>query len=94
AWTLYQRETVETADGGQVRDYPRLAYGAAHLGADVAAARGGDVALRLVSALAQAALAWLVAFLVLASLVWRGSGLRWGEVARAMLAGRTVLAWR
>ena len=29
AWTLYQRETVETAAGGQVREYPRLAHGAA-----------------------------------------------------------------
>ncbi|MBV2264887.1 MAG: ABC transporter permease [Thauera sp.] len=94
AWALYQRETVETADGGQVRDYPRLAHGAAHLGADPGAARDGDVALRVAKALAQAALAWLLAFVVLASLVWRGSGLRWGEVAAAVLAGRTVLAWR
>jgi len=94
AWTLYQRETVESADGGQVREYPRLAHGAAHLGTDPAAARGGDVTLRVGKALTQAALAWLLAFLVLASLVWRGSGLRWGEVALAMLAGRTVLAWR
>ncbi|HNB04586.1 MAG TPA: ABC transporter permease, partial [Thauera aminoaromatica] len=48
----------------------------------------------LAKALAQAALAWLLAFVVLASLVWRGSGLRWGEVAAALLAGHTVLAWR
>ncbi|HRG72316.1 MAG TPA: ABC transporter permease subunit, partial [Thauera aminoaromatica] len=94
AWTLYQRETMETADGVQVRDYPRLAHGAAHLGADPGPARAGDLALRLAKALAQAALAWLLAFVVLASLVWRGSGLRWGEVAAALLAGHTVLAWR
>ena len=94
AWTLYQRETMGTADGGQVRDYPRLAHGAAHLGADPGPARAGDLALRLAKALAQAALAWLLAFVVLASLVWRGSGLLWGEVAAALLAGHTVLAWR
>ena len=94
AWTLYQRETMETADGVQVRDYPRLAHGAAHLGADPGPARAGDLALRLAKALAQAALAWLLAFVVLASLVWRGSGLLWGEVAAALLAGHTVLAWR
>lgn len=42
----------------------------------------------------QAALWWAGVFLVLTTLVWRGSELGWGEVAGAMLAGRTVLAWR
>ncbi len=32
--------------------------------------------------------------MVLATLVWRGSGLGWGEIVAALLAGRTVLAWR
>ena len=44
-------------------------------------------------ALAQTVLAWLLASSCSASLVWRGSGLRWGEVA-PLLAGHTVLAWR
>lgn len=93
AWTLYQREAVELPDGRQVRDYPRLVHGAAHLAAP-AEARAGDVAARLLRAVGLAALWWTGAFLGLASLVWRGSGLGWAEVAGALLAGRTVLAWR
>ena len=93
AWTLYQRETMELPDGRQVRDYPRLAHGAAHLQTP-AEARSGDVGARLLRAAGQAALWWAGAFLLLATLVWRGSGLGWGEVAWAMLSGHTVLAWR
>ena len=93
AWTLYQREAMELPDGRQVRDYPRLVHGAAHLDTP-AEARAGDVAARLLTAAGQAALWWAGVFVVLTTLVWRGSGLGWGEVAGAMLAGRTVLAWR
>ncbi|WP_281048708.1 ABC transporter permease [Thauera sp. GDN1] len=93
AWTLYQRETMELPDGRQVRDYPRLTHGAAHLQTP-AEARSGDVGARLLRAAGQAALWWAGAFLLLATLVWRGSGLGWGEVAWAMLSGHTVLAWR
>lgn len=93
AWTLYQRETMELPDGRKLRDYPRLAHGAAHLEAPQAM-RAGDVATRLLRAAGQAASWWAGAFLVLATLIWRGSGLGWGEVARALLSGRTVLAWR
>ncbi len=94
AWTLYQREPMETADGRQVRGYPRLAHGGAHLGEAPAAARAGDLVAGLAKALGQAAAAWLGIFLALATVVWRGSGHGWGEVATALLCGRTVLAWR
>jgi peptide/nickel transport system permease protein len=93
AWTLYQREAMELPDGRQVRDYPRLAHGAAHLEAP-GEARAADVAARLLQAAGQALLWWWGAFVLLTTLVWRGSGLGWGEVAGAMLSGRTVLAWR
>ncbi|MDX9717051.1 MAG: ABC transporter permease, partial [Thauera sp.] len=93
AWTLYQRETIELPDGRQVREYPRLVHGAVHLDLP-AEARAGDVGARLLRALGQAVLWWCGAFLVLATAVWRGSGLSWSEVAGAMIAGRTVLAWR
>ena len=91
AWTLYQRETVETADGGQVRDYPRLATAPPtsartwppHAVATWAAA--GEARSR------RRRLAWLVAFLMLASLVWRGSGCAGrggaGDARRAYRAG-------
>lgn len=93
AATLYQRETVELAGGGQLRDYPRLAHGAAHL-QDAARERAADVGARLFAAALQAAALWLVLGLLVVTLVWRGSGHRWSEIARAVLGGHTVLAWR
>ena len=93
AWALYQREAMELADGRQVRDYPRLVHGAAHLQAPERE-RGADVAARVARAVGQAALWAGLAFLLLVTMVWRGSGLGWGAVAAAILGGRTVLAWR
>ncbi|MBS0545855.1 MAG: ABC transporter permease [Proteobacteria bacterium] len=93
AFTLYQRETVQAPGGGQQRIYPRLVHGAAHLG-DPEAARGGDVALRTLSALGMAAAAWAVAFLIAVWRVVRSERLAWGVAVPALLRGRTVLAWR
>jgi len=93
AWRLYQRETMELEDGRQVRDYPRLVHGAAHLQVPEHE-RSADVAARVLSAVGQAALWSVLAFLLLVTMVWRGSGLGWGAVAAAVLGGRTVLAWR
>lgn len=67
----YVKSVVEVrdADGNirQIRDYPRLKYGAAHLGADLHAdekekaeeARDRDVGVRLLCALVLAVVAWL-----------------------------------
>lgn len=93
AWQLYQRETIELPGGGQVRDYPRLVHGASHL-EDPVADKGADLSRGVLAGLGQALLAWLATFVVLATLVWRGSGLGYGEIVAALLAGRTVLAWR
>lgn len=42
---LYAKESIETADGGQLRDYPRLRFGGAHL--TDPSQRDGDVAKRI-----------------------------------------------
>lgn len=90
---LYQREAMELPDGRQVRDYPRLVYGAAHL-QHPEVEEAADITQRLVRALGQGVLAWLAIFITLATFVWHGSGLRWSDIALAMLSARTVLAWR
>lgn len=93
AFTLYQRETVEAAGGGQVREYPRLLHGAAHLD-DPARERAADIGARMRVALAWAAAFGLGAALMLATALWRSHGGRWLDSAGALLGGRTELAWR
>ena len=67
----FTKELMELPDGRQVRDYPRLMYGGAHL-KDSDRDWAGDVARRALAGFAYAALAWLVlATLVSAQLARR-----------------------
>lgn len=62
ACQLFTRETVTLADGRQVRIYPRLRYGGAHLD-DPERQRTGDIMVRVGYGLAGGALAWLALWL-------------------------------
>ncbi|HZP93396.1 MAG TPA: ABC transporter permease [Burkholderiales bacterium] len=90
---LYAKETVEGPDGRQIRVYPRLKYGGAHL-QDPERDWAPDVLRRAVAGVAAAALLWN---LVLAgAIAWlaarRGQGFRatWQTVWR----GQTDVPWR
>jgi peptide/nickel transport system permease protein len=71
---LFQKETLERPDGTTVRDFPRLAYGGAHL--KDAAGRDADLALRVGVGFAGAALLWALIVLAGRHTVAR----RWPEV--------------
>jgi peptide/nickel transport system permease protein len=89
---LYAKETVETADGKQVRVFPRLRHGGAHL-QDPQTQWAADVAWKAARGAALAAAAWtLLATLAvgLAARYWRvGWGVAWGRLWR----GETRFAW-
>ncbi len=91
AITLFVKETLERPDGTQVRDYPRLRYGGAHL--DDPRDHTADVALRAVLGAGQGALlAFLV--LVLAGAAYaRRHRLPWATATARLLRGETVLPW-
>ena len=70
---LYARETIEQPGGGQVRDFPRLKWGGAHL-EDPANGRGRDIVLRLLAGVVSGSAAWLIlmiAWLHRAQQSWR-----------------------
>jgi peptide/nickel transport system permease protein len=56
----HAKETLTRTDGTQVRDYPRLAHGGAHL-ADPERERNGDIARTALRGVGIAALPWLLA---------------------------------
>jgi peptide/nickel transport system permease protein len=91
AWWSFQREP-RMVDGREVREFPRLAFGGAHLGDP-----GREWIPDLLRRSALGALAGLTAGLALAAAVaaWRGRS-RGGFVASArdIVAGRTELPWR
>lgn len=89
---LYARETTELPDGRQVRDFPRLRFGGAHLqdpetklAADVAwkAGVGGGLGLIL----------WGVVVVFLTGLLARRSGEKFLSVFSAIWRGGTLVPW-
>ena len=90
---LFAKETIEQADGTQVRDYPRLQYGGAHL-TEPAEDRGQDILLRSLLALAEALLASAIVLYVIALLLGRRTGRSSREMIRAILTRNTALPWR
>jgi peptide/nickel transport system permease protein len=83
ATRLYQKETVERADGTTAREFPRLAHGGAHL--EDEADRASDVALRVLAGLAGgAALWWLAVLAGRRTLARRWPQVPWGAAAAAL----------
>ncbi len=90
---LYQKENIERPDGTQVRDYPRLRFGGAHL-ADPEREFWPDVRHRLFVTLAEALAATLLAAVLLAFWLARRHRLGFADCLRRILAGRMELPWR
>jgi peptide/nickel transport system permease protein len=88
---LFSKETMEI-DGREVRDYPRLRHGGAHL-RDPAAERAPDIARRALSGLAAAAVAWLALAALLCAALARAAGRGFPAAWRALWAGHGAVPW-
>ena len=90
---LYAKETLKTADGREVREYPRLRHGGTHL-KNPELERTGDIALRAFRGLALALLLWFTLAVGLSAAVAQRAGIgietAWGDIWR----GRTAVPWR
>jgi peptide/nickel transport system permease protein len=91
AWWSFQRETV-VVDGREVREFPRLAHGGAHL-QDPASEWKPDLVRRSVTGVAAGLVVAALLTLAVAGLRGRGAGgLR--RSLSDMLRGRTMIPWR
>ncbi len=90
---LYAKETVQLADGREVRTFPRLRHGGAHL-KDPQADRGRDIALKAFHGLAVGLLLWLMAVIGICAAVARGADAGIENVWHDAWAGRTAVQWR
>lgn len=88
----FQRETAEQADGGQARNYPRLAYGARHLqeGEPI----WPDIARRIAWTPLHALAASVLLLLALGAGMARSQSIGVKDALRRILSGRAELAWR
>ncbi|MDD5296857.1 MAG: ABC transporter permease [Rhodocyclaceae bacterium] len=90
---LFSKETLERPDGSQVRDYPRLKWGAAHL-SDPEAGLAGDVARRMVKGEAVGLVLWLLIVAAVTRTVARRESISPGEAWRRIRRRETPWAWR
>ena len=88
----FARETIELADGGTTRDYPRLQYGGAHL--EDPAASALDIASRTAWGVFFGLLAALGAALVIAGVTARKHNEPFRKAMLRLIHGRTRLPWR
>lgn len=87
AYRSLARETVQQPDGSQIREYPRLRHGGAHLD-DPETQRAGDIARRVLVATLACCLGFGVLLYGLARLAGGPGG------PARLLAGDMQLAWR
>ena len=92
AYQLYTKDTIETSDGRQIRDYPRLKYGGAHL-ADAPRERTKDVVVRALLGLLIGLSCWgMLTFLlvsILAKISKANLNLTWKRIWR----GESEFPW-
>jgi peptide/nickel transport system permease protein len=89
----FAKETLVRPDGTQVREFPRLLHGGAHL-ADPAGDHLADVLKRTLAGLGLAAAGWIVLTMLIAAVIAQGSGGAFGETLDAVMQGRTEVPWR
>jgi peptide/nickel transport system permease protein len=90
ATRAYARETVEI-NGTQTREFPRLRWGGAHLKDE--AGRDNDIIVRIISALAVAAMAWVLLELAVTGWRARREGVPMREMSRRIWRGETRVPW-
>ena len=89
----YTKESIELPDGSQVRDFPRLKQGGAHL-KDPEVDWAPDVAHRAFYGLAAGLVTWLVVATFLCALLAHRQATNTDRMWRAIWRGETEVPWR
>ena len=92
ATRLYAKETIEVPGRGQMREYPRLKHGGAHLG-DREDEVAADAAMTAFRAAVLALLAWMGIAALAAAAVAQAASIDRGEAWRRIWRGDTAFAW-
>jgi peptide/nickel transport system permease protein len=89
----FAKETVSRPDGAQVRVFPRLKHGGAHLDAPERQLVP-DVARRALGAAGLAATLWILLSMLAAAWLAQRQGQPFGAALNAMVRGETEIPWR
>lgn len=90
---LYSKETIELPEGGQIREFPRLEFGGAHL-QDPDKQFSADVTWRTLAGLCLGLFIWSVSATLLIRLMAFKSGMRFIQMLSAILRSETEVPWK
>lgn len=90
---LYSKETIELPEGGQIREFPRLEFGGAHL-QDPEKQFSADVTWRTLAGLCLGLFIWSVSVTLLIKLMAFKSSMRFIQMLSAILRSETVVPWK
>ena len=93
ATQLYSKETIELPEGGQVREFPRLEFGGAHL-QNPEKQLAADVTWRTLEGLCLGILVWVVSVTLLVKLIAYKSGKKFMQMFSAILHSETETPWK
>jgi len=89
---LYSKESIDLPDGGQIRDYPRLKWGGAHL-TNPAETHLSDILSRSVIGALQGLLLWLLIAALFVARQARSSGCSVQRELYHLLRGQGEIPW-
>ncbi|MGH8750079.1 MAG: ABC transporter permease [Burkholderiales bacterium] len=89
---LFSKEMVQLPDGREIRDYPRLKYGGAHL-QNPAAEQGGDMTWRVLHGVVLAVLCWIAIAALVAKLLARRARQSFHDTTRTLWRGESEIPW-
>ncbi len=92
ATELFAKETMELPDGRQVREYPRLKFGGAHL-KDPQADFGPDLVRRGAAGVAGGVVSWIVLATLIGALIAHRRALGIKEAWRRIWRGEMAVPW-
>ena len=90
---LYSKEIIDLPEGGQVREFPRLEFGGAHLqnpGKQLAA----DITWRTLTGLCLGLSIWVISIALLVKLIAYNSGKKFIQIFSKILRSETEIPWK
>ena len=93
ATQLYSKEKIELPEGGQVREFPRLEFGGAHL-QNPEKQLASDITWRTLEGLCLGILVWVVSVTLLVKLIAYKSGKKFVRMLSAILRSETETPWK
>jgi peptide/nickel transport system permease protein len=89
----YAKETIERPDGTQVREFPRLKFGGAHL-KNPEQELQHDVLRRVIGAVGLAVVAWILMTMLLAATIAGQRQEDFSTTLSRIISGETLVPWR